>query len=145
MIGKNELLSIPQLAREVEKEEARIESMRAKLTSPKGFDSRERVQSSGSQNNALVDVIIDLEQQLSEKRGMLSVLERQAQALINRAGLTGEDSALMVMRYVEAYSWETVEELMHYSRATVFRRHNELLIRIYGAQEDDEIMRPHET
>lgn len=145
MIAKSELLSIPQLAREVEKEQARIESMREKLTSPKGFDSRERVQSSGSQQSAMVDVIIDLEQQLEEKRSVLSVMERQAQNMINRSGLAGEDSALMVMRYVEAYSWETVEQLMHYSRATVFRKHNEIMARLYGTQEEAGIMRPDET
>lgn len=137
MIAKNELLSIPQLAREVEKEAARIESMRSQLTSPQaGFDSRERVQSSGSQHPALVDVIIDMEQQLTEKRGMLSLLKRRAQSMINRSGLTGEDSALLVLRYVEAYRWETVEELMHYSRATVFRRHNELIQKLYGEDAD---------
>lgn len=132
MIGKSELLMIPELAREVESEAARIDDMRARLTSPKGFDSREKVQTSGAQNSALVDVIIDLEQQLDEKRSMLSVLKRQAQATFLNAHLQGEDSALMVLRYVEAYSWETVAELMHYGRATMFRRHKEILERLYG-------------
>lgn len=145
MITKSELLGIPQLAREVEAEANRIEVMRAHLTSPKGFDSRERVQSSGTQQSALVDVIIDLEQQLDEKRATLNVLKRQARALIIKAELEGEDNALMSMRYVEAYSWELIEELMHYSRATVFRRNNEIIHRIYGDGETAEIMRPDET
>lgn len=145
MITKSELLSIPQLARDVETEANRIEVMRAHLTSPKGFDSRERVQSSGTQQSALVDVIIDLEQQLDEKRATLNVLKRQARALILKAELEGEDNALMSMRYVEAYSWELIEELMHYSRATVFRRNNEIIHRIYGDGEVAEIMRPDET
>ena len=132
MIEKNELLNIPTLAREVENEQARIDSMRSMLTSPKGFDSRERVQSSGSQQNALVDVIIDLEQQLDEKRGMLKALEREARQTFARAGLTGEDSALMILRYVQAYSWETVEQMLHYSRATIFRRHSDIIKRLYG-------------
>lgn len=135
MIGKSELLNIPQLAREVEAEENRIETMRAHLVSPKGFDSRERVQSSGSQQNALVDVIIDLEQQLEEKKETLAVLERQAQELIKSRGLTGEEHALMVMRYVQACSWEVIERLMNYSRATVFRRHNDIIRSIYGEEE----------
>lgn len=138
MIGKNELLSIPQLAKEIKAEEDRIEAMRSAITSPKGFDSRERVQTSGSQDSALVDVIIDLEQQLEEKRGMLSVLKRQAQQAINMSGLTGDDSILMSLRYVHVYSWETVEQLMHYSRATVFRRHSEVLKMMYGEDAENE-------
>lgn len=134
MIGRDELLSIPPLAREVEQEAERINSMRARLTSPKGFDSRERVQTSGSQDNALVDVIIDLSQQLEDKQGMLDLLEREARQAIDRAGLTGEDRALMVLRYVEAYTWEDVEQTMHYSRATVFRRHKEAMTKLYGAE-----------
>ena len=137
MIGKNELLSIPPLAREIEAEAARIEGMRSMLVSPKGFDSREKVQSSGPQQNALVDVIIDLEQQLAEKQGMLNLLERQAQQAINRAGLGTEHNALMTLRYVQAYSWDTVEKLMHYSRATVFRRHNEAMKIIFGSQNNE--------
>lgn len=145
MIEKNELLGIPQLAREVESEQTRIDSMRGMLVSPKGFDNRERVQTSGSQQSALVDVIIDLEQQLDEKRGMLRTLEREAQHMFTRAGLTGEDNALMVLRYVQAYSWETVEQLMHYSRATIFRRHSDIIKRLYGEAEGSQTMRPSET
>ena len=137
MIGRDELESIPGIAREIEQEAERINSMRSRLTSPKGFDSRERVQTSGSQDSALVDVIIDLGQQLDDKRGMLDLLERQAMQLIDRAGLAGEDRALMVLRYVEAYSWEDVEKTMHYSRATVFRRHRDIMEALYG-QENQE-------
>lgn len=138
MIAKDELLKIPQLAKEIASDADRIEAMRSALTSPKGFDSREKVQTSGSQDSALVDVIIDLEQQLDEKRGMLSVLKRQAQAAINMTGLTGDDSILMQLRYVHVYSWETVEQLMHYSRATVFRRHSEVLKIMYGEASNNE-------
>lgn len=138
MIEKDELLEIPRLAKEVREEEARIDSMREALTSPKGFDNRERVQSSGSQNSALVDVIIDLEHQLEEKADTLRLLERQAQKLFQAQGLRGEDNALMVMRYVEAYSWETIEQLMHYGRATIFRRHNRIMAEIYGEEQEKE-------
>ena len=138
MIGRSELESIPGIAREVELEEARINSMREKLTSPKGFDSRERVQTSMSQDSALVDVIIDLSQQLEDKRGMLDLMEREAMQMIDRAHLTGEDRALMVLRYVEAYSWEDVEQTMHYSRATVFRRHKDIMTALYGPESEEE-------
>ena len=134
VIGRSEMQSIPQLAREIEAEASRIESMRQRLISPKGFDSRERVQTSGSQDNALVDVIIDLEQQLEDKRGMFETLRREAKQLITRSALIGEDRAIMMMRYVEAYSWETIEEVMHYSRASVFRRHREILDELFGPE-----------
>lgn len=143
MMSKDELYKIPTLAEEVDREADRINAMRGRLTSPKGFDDREKVQTSAAKQNALVDVIIDMEQQLEQKRAELDRLCGEARTIIDTAeGLDDDEYFIIRLRYVQVFSWETVEQMMHVSRATVFRKHNSAIDKIFGAGEK---LRPNET
>lgn len=131
MIEKEKLLSIPDTIKELKQEKNRVDALREKLYSPRGLDTSEKVQSSGSQTE-LADVVIDLEQKLDEKLRMLSVLQREAEAMFREEELAQEDFILMMLRYYEGDSWAEISKAMCWSESTIYRRHHELLEQIYG-------------
>lgn len=127
---KEEFLSIPKRAREIEDEDNRIEVMKSKLYSPRGLDTNEKVQSSGSQT-ALADVVIDMEQRLEAKKIELSRLRAEALQMIYGAYLTDSERLVLMLRYTEDSAWSEITEAIHYSVATVFRIHRAAVEKLF--------------
>ena len=127
---KEEFLSIPKRAREIEDEDNRIEVMKSKLYSPRGLDTNEKVQSSGSQT-ALADVVIDMEQRLEAKKIELSSLRAEALQMIYGAYLTDSERLVLILRYTEDSAWSEITEAIHYSVATVFRIHRAAVEKLF--------------
>lgn len=127
---KEEFLSIPKMAREIEDEDNRIEVMKSKLYSPRGLDTNEKVQSSGSQT-ALADVVIDMEQRLEAKKIELSRRRAEALQMIYGAYLTDSERLVLMLRYTEDSAWSEITEAIHYSVATVFRIHRAAVEKLF--------------
>ena len=130
MVTREEFLTIPKMAREISEEEDRVAVMRAKLYSPRGLDTSEKVQSSGSQSH-LADIVIDMEQALDARKAELESLRAEALILIDSAELSVEERALMFLRYAEDRSWRDITETIHYAAATTFRMHRSALDKIF--------------
>lgn len=128
---REEFLAIPKLAREISEERSHIAVLRGKLYSPRGLDTSEKVQSSGSQT-ALADIVIDMEQRLDSKEAELDRMQEEAARIIlGNDELTGEEIMLMLLRYTEGAKWETIADAIHYSPASVFRIHNIAIEKIF--------------
>ena len=130
MINREEFLNIPKLSKEIAEEENRIAVIRAKLYSPRGLDTNEKVQSSGSQT-ALADVVIDMEQRLEAKKIELSSLRAEALRMIYGADLEDSERLVLMLRYVEDSTWLEITEAIHYSVATVFRIHRAAIDKLF--------------
>lgn len=134
MLTKNELMAIPVMVRDIERSRARVEKMRAKLYSPQGFDSREKVQTSGTQRDELVDMVMDFEAKLEAEEQDVAELQQEAIALFET--LEPEPKLLMTLRYIGAQSWPEIAEVMNYSPPSLFRRHRLIMSELFP--EDDE-------
>lgn len=134
MLTKNELMAIPVMIRGIDRTKARIEKMRSKLYSPQGFDSRERVQTSGSQRDELVDMVMDFEAKLEAKKAEVEGLKREAIGMFEP--LEAEAKLLMTLRYIGAQSWPEIADVMNYSPPSLFRRHRQIMRELFP--EDDE-------
>ena len=132
-ISKDELLMIPKLSREIQSEQTRIDNMRQRLYSPQGFDDRERVQSSGREGSALVDVVLDMEQKLETKRKRLEYLKSGAEEAFKRLPL--EERELMTLRYLSAQSWDVVATVMNYAPVTVYKKHQKIMKTLFGCEQ----------
>lgn len=135
MVEKEILLAVPDMVKEIRREQQRIDALREKLYSPRGLDTGEKVQSSGGSQEALADVVIDLEQALDEKRCELKGVQKEVEKMFRDAGLAQEDFILMMLRYYEGLSWGEITKAMCWSEATIFRRHHDILEQIYGEEE----------
>ena len=127
---RDELLSIPGRARDIADEQNRIEVMKAKLYSPRGLDTSDKVQSSGSQT-ALADVVIDMEQKLDTKKRELSELINEALSMIYKADLENDERVVLMLRYTEIMSWHEITETIHYGIATAYRIHRAALDKLF--------------
>ena len=134
MLTKNELMAIPVMIRDIKRSKARIEKMRARLYSPQGFDSREKVQTSGTQRDELVDMVMDFEAKLEAEEKDVAELKQEAIALFET--LEPEQKLLMTLRYIGAQSWPEIAEVMNYSPPSLFRRHRQIMSELFP--EDDE-------
>ena len=134
MLTKSELMAIPLKIRDIKRARARLEKMRSKLYSPQGFDSRERVQTSGQQHDELADMVIDLEARLKAEEDKVAVLKQQAIEMF--MALDAEGRQLMTLRYIGALSWGEIAEVMSYSLSTLFRRHRQILIGLYPEESE---------
>jgi len=130
MITRDDFLSIPQKATELRNRENRIEAMRSKICSPRGLDTSDKVQSSGSQT-ALVDIFIDMEQTLDAEKMELDHLQQEAVKLIYGADLKDEERMVMMLRYTEIATWRKITETVHYGIASVFRIHKAALDKLF--------------
>ncbi len=133
MISKEELLSIPQMARDIEAEDERIMTMKSRLYSPKGLDTSEKVQSSGGNQTALADVVIDLEQKLDLKKMALERLQDEVVEMVyHELDLEDVERIIFLLRYTErCLGWRDIAAMIHYGESTVYRKHDEVLRRIY--------------
>ena len=127
---REELLSIPRRAQDIADEQNRIEVMKAKLYSPRGLDTSDKVQSSGSQT-ALADIVIDMEQRLDTKRQELSKLREEAANLIYKADIDDDERVVLALRYTEIMTWHEITSAIHYSIATAYRIHRAALDKLF--------------
>ena len=132
---REELLSIPRKARDIADEQDRIEELKSKLYSPRGLDTNEKVQSSGSQT-ALADVVMDMEQKLEARKEELRKLRADALKAINEADLDSNERLVLMLRYTEGCAWSEITETIHYSVASVFRIHRAALDELFEGAED---------
>ena len=137
MLTREELLSIPRKARDIADEENRIEALRAKLYSPRGLDTSDKVQSSGSQT-ALADVVIDMRQRLDTKEQELSRLRAEAINLIHGADIDDDERVVLMLRYTECAAWSEITAAIHYSAATVYRIHHAALDKLFREEQEHE-------
>lgn len=133
IMTREELLSIPRKVRDIADEEYRIETLKAKLFSPRGLDTNEKVQSSGSQT-ALADIVIDMEHKLDLKKQALGKLRAEAMNMIYGADLTEDESVVLMLRYTEFMTWPEITEVVHYASATVFRIHRKAVDKLFGEE-----------
>ena len=135
MLTKNELMAIPVMIRDIKRSKERIEKMRAKLYSPQGFDSREKVQTSGTQRDELVDMVMDFEAKLEAEEKDVAELKQEAIALFET--LEPEQKLLMTLRYIGAQSWPEIAEVMNYSPPSLFRRHRHIMSELFPEDDED--------
>lgn len=133
---KDELLKLPDMAASIANEGKRIEAMRARLYSPKGLDTRDKVQSSGG-NNMLAETVIDLQNKLDARIEKYEQLRAEAYVMIERA-LTGDMYYVMSLRYVDALSWAEVASIVNVSAATVYRKHRAALSKLFNQEAGNE-------
>ena len=141
-ITKAELLTIPARIRDIDKQRSRVEAMRAKLLSPRGLDTNEKVQTSGGEAAALADIVIDMEQALEKDLNELNGLREETAAIIQE--LPAELKILMRLRYLDSEdgapvcrSWPTIADVMFYSPPTVYRKHDEALALLFPEEAEE--------
>lgn len=116
---KTELLKLPDIYLRIEQDKQRIHNMRARLYSPKGLDTRDKVQSSGG-NGMLAETVIDMQQKLDKRISEFDTLRAEADKMI--AGRLKDDTALVMrLRYVDCCNWAEISAMLDYSPATLYR------------------------
>ena len=116
---KSELLALPDMYNRIEQDKLRVHNMRARLYSPKGLDTRDKVQSSGG-NNMLAETVIDMQQKLDKRINDFDIMRAEADKLI--AGKLSDDTALVMrLRYVDCFNWSEISAMLDYSPATLYR------------------------
>ena len=124
---KDELLKLPEIYAGIERDRKRIDIMRSRLYSPKGLDTRDKVQSSGG-NSMLAETVIDLQQKLDARVREADRLRAEADRMISRELSDSIDLALvMKLRYIQCLSWAHISEWLQYSPATLYRYRREAL------------------
>lgn len=113
MITRDEIRSIPELYKSIQKDKERLTYLREKATSiPSGITEGERVQTSVSSNgNRWVEEAADLDREIKAKEVMLKELRAEAATFIRTVDheLTRR---VLRCRYSRCFTWdETVEYL----------------------------------
>lgn len=126
---KEELLALPGIYEKIRQDSVRIQKMRARLYSPKGLDTRDKVQSSGG-NSMLAEVVIDLQQKLDARADAFNRLTAEAGELISD-NLEGNSALVMRLRYVDCFNWSEIAAMLDLSPATLYRYRNAALDLIF--------------
>lgn len=124
---RDEFTALPDMAVDIQKRAAQVNRLRNRLISPKGLDTREKVQSSGSGNN-MADVLIDMAAELDRVKAEYQSLKAEASDLIDdRLKVCPELILLTSLRYLNNKPWSDVSAIMGYSPATIFRKRDQAL------------------
>ena len=124
---REQFIALPDMAADIQRRAAQVNRLRARLTSPKGLDTREKVQSSGSNNN-MADVLIDMAAELDNIRSIYQKQLEEAQDLIDDRLKSYPDLILLTsLRYLSNRPWSDISAIMGYSAATIFRKHDTAL------------------
>lgn len=119
MLTKTEFLSLPELYKRLKKDTERVNNMRDRLYTPKGLDTRDKVQSSGGKS-MLAEIVIDMQQKLDDRMADFNRMKVEAAAMI--ADKLDDDTALVIrLRYVECISWSEIQAILDCSPATLYR------------------------
>ena len=116
---EEEFLKLPGIYERIKQDTARIEKMRARLYSPKGLDTRDKVQTSGG-SNMLAETVIDLQQKLDAKVEAFNKLTAEAGLMISD-NLEGDTALVMRLRYVDCFSWAEISAMLDISEPTLYR------------------------
>lgn len=115
MITRDEIRSIPELYKSIERDKEQLQYLREKATSVgSGMSDRERVQTSPSNNSMrYVDEAVDLNREIQQKEAELIELQTRAKAFIDTLDkpLTRK---VMRYRYLRCMKWEAIADMLGY-------------------------------
>lgn len=129
----NDFLSMPELYKKIEHDQAVVNAMRARLYSPKGLDTREKVQASAS-GPELNDIVIDMQIRIDKQVAYLDGLRKEAEALIN-SKVTGDEQLILLLHYVDFISWADIVAITDKSPATVYRYRSGAIDKLFNITE----------
>ena len=129
---REDFIALPDMAAEIQKRTAQVQRLRSRLTSPKGLDTREKVQSSGGNNN-MADVMVDMAADLDALTCIYKDKLDEAAELIDAKLKEYPELVLLTsMRYIKGAKWSDVTAVMGYSPSTVFRMKDQALDIIFN-------------
>ena len=133
MITREEIRSIPELYKSIQRDKEQLLYLQEKATSvPSTIPDHERVQTSPSNNgNKYVEEAVDRSREIKEKELKLAELQHRMRGLIASLPRETETDKLAVrilrLRYLKCYTWEEVAELTGYVERHVRRVEYEIL------------------
>ena len=131
MINEEDFIKLPDIYADIERDRKRIDLMRSRLYSPKGLDTRDKVQSSGGAN-MLAEIVIDLQQKLDARVDVYEALKAEADDLI-KSKLDDDTALVMRLRYIEAITWSEIAAILDYSEATLYRYRRQALDKLFSS------------
>lgn len=122
MITKDEIRSIPELYKSIQRDKEQLSYLNEKATSvPSGLSDKERVQTSPNNTaGRYVDAAADLQREIAVKERELSELQKRAKEFIE----TVKDPfarKILRMRYLKCYTWDVIADLLGYTERHVGR------------------------
>ena len=129
---REDFIALPDMAAEIQKRTAQVQRLRSRLTSPKGLDTREKVQTSGGNNN-MADVMVDMAAELDALTCIYrDKLDEAAELIDTKLKDYPELILLTSLRYIKGAKWSDVTAVMGYSTSTVFRMKDQALELIFN-------------
>ena len=118
---REQFTGLPDMAAEIKRRAAQVQRLRVRITSPKGLDTREKVQSSGGGNN-MADVLIDMTADLDALTIQYNGLKAEAGDIIDaKLKEYPELILLTTLRYLSNNKWSDIVAVLGYSPATIYR------------------------
>ena len=115
MITRDEIRSIPDLYKSIQREKEQLRYLREKATSvPSGISDRERVQTSPSNDgNKFIEEAADLDRDIQRKELELIELQNRAKQFIVTVdhALTAR---VLKCRYLKCYKWDEISDAVGY-------------------------------
>lgn len=123
MITRDEIRSIPDLHKSIQKDKEQLRFLREKATCvPSTLTDHERVQTSPSSNvNRYTEEAVDLDREIQKKELELIELQDRAREFI----VTVEDPLarrILRLRYLYCHTWGEVAELTGYNERWIRRK-----------------------
>lgn len=132
MITQKELNRISRLHKEIRQETKRLELLRDKAQSPPQMKNGEKVQSSkkGDPMADIVALVCDLEREVKKDKKELKKLQKKAEELYQI--VDGVNREILVLKYSQGESWESIGHVVGYSERHVRRIHYNIIKTVYG-------------
>lgn len=126
----NNILGVNKLLESNLRQRENLRRLKGAISSP--GDMKERVQSSGIQNNVekYVTKIVDLEYKISDEINELTSLQIEAKEMFKC--LDTLPRTIMEMKYLECLDWKELSYRLGYSEAHARKIHREALDVMYG-------------
>ncbi len=120
MITRDEIRSIPELHKQIQRDKEQLRFLREKATClPSSFTGEERVQTSPSNHgNKYIEMASDMNREILAKEAKLLEIQERASVFINTITDTLA-RRVMRLRYLKCESWESVSELTGYTERRV--------------------------
>lgn len=132
MITRRELIRITKLYKEIRQESKRLELLRDKAQSPPQLKNGDKVQASkkGDPMTDIVALVCDLEREVKRDERELRRLQKKAEELYQK--VDGVNREILVLKYSQGESWESIGKIVGYSERHVRRIHYSIMDVIYG-------------
>lgn len=132
MITKNELNRISKLYKEIKQEKKRLSLLREKAQSPPQMKNADKVQSSkkGDTMTDIVALVCDLEREVKKDERELRKLQKKAEDLYKI--VDGVNREILVLKYSQGESWESIGRIVGYSERHIRRIHFNIIRAVYG-------------